>query len=57
MDCGKRRKMLNSIRSTLYFVARIMGDINAILKGRVARRIGRRAAGKLTGRALWRIFK
>ncbi len=44
-------------RSLLYFIAKIMGDINAIAKGKVGRRIGRRAAGKLTGKGLRNLFK
>lgn len=44
-------------RSFLYFLARILGDVNAVKKGRVGRRVGRRVAGKATGRALRRIFK
>jgi hypothetical protein len=34
-----------------------MGDINAVQKGKVTRRIGRRVAGKITGRFLKSIFK
>lgn len=45
------------LRSNLYKAARIMGDINAVKKGKVGRRIGRRAAGKLTGRGLRKLFK
>jgi len=50
-------KMSKSIRGWLYFFARILGDINAVKKGKVGRRIGRRAVGKLTGRGLRRLFK
>ena len=45
------------IRSSLYKVARIMGDINAVQKGKVGKRIVRRATGKFTGRALGKLFK
>ena len=45
------------MRSFLYFVARLLGDINAIRKGRVSKRIGRRVAGKITGRGLGRLFR
>jgi len=45
------------LRSSLYKVARIMGDINAVKKGKVGRRIARRAAGKGTGKALGKLFK
>lgn len=45
------------VRGLLYALARLMGDVNAIQKGRVGQRIARRAAGKVTGRALWRLFR
>jgi hypothetical protein len=41
---------MNSITSTFYLLARLLGDLNAIEKNRVPRRIGRRIAGKVTGR-------
>ena len=44
------------MRSMLYWLAKLLGDVNAVRKRRVARRIGRRAAGKVTGRWLGRIF-
>ena len=46
-----------NIRSLLYSIARLMGDGNAVKKGTVGKRIGRRAAGKLTGRTLGKWFK
>jgi len=48
---------MNGFRSFLYWLGRLLGDINAVGKGRVGRRIGRRAAGKLTGRGLGKLFK
>lgn len=45
------------LRSLLYFIARLMGDINAVQKGTAGRRVARRAAGKATGRALGKLFK
>jgi len=45
------------LRSFLYAFARFLGDVNAVKKGKVGRRIARRAAGKITGRALRRLFK
>lgn len=45
-----------SFRSALYALARFLGDVNAVKKGKVGRRIARRAAGKLTGRAMRRLF-
>ena len=48
---------INKTRSFLYRLARLLGDINAVKKGRVGRRIGRRATGKATGRLFRRLFK
>lgn len=45
------------IRSSLYKVARIMGDVSAVKKGKVGKRVARRAAGKITGRSLGKLFK
>lgn len=45
------------VRSTLYLIARLMGDYNAVKKGRVGRRIGRRVSGRYTGRMLGNLFK
>ena len=44
---------INKIRSWLYRIARILGDVNAVKKGYIARR----AAGKVTGRMLRKLFK
>ena len=35
------------MRRTLYTLTKILGDINAVKKGKVGRRIARRQAGKL----------
>ena len=48
---------IGKTRSILYGLARLLGDVQAVRKGRIGRRIARRAAGKLTGRALGRLFK
>lgn len=56
---ARRRRgwTIGFIRSCLYFVARILGDVQAVRKGRIGRRIGRRIAGKITGRFLGRWFR
>jgi hypothetical protein len=48
---------INAFRSVLYKLARLLGDVNAIEKGRVPRRILRRVAGKVTGKFLWKMFR
>jgi len=45
------------LRSILYILARLLGDVNAVKKGKVGQRIARRAAWKITGRALRRLFR
>ena len=48
---------ISSTRSLLYQIARLLGDVNAVQKGKVGKRIARRAAGRLTGRGLGRLFR
>jgi tetrahydromethanopterin S-methyltransferase subunit G len=48
---------INKIRTILYFIARILGDINAVQKGKIGQRIGRRILGKIFGRIIGKIFK
>jgi len=43
---------MSKLRGSLYKAARILGDIESVSRGRVGKRIARRAAGKMTGRAL-----
>lgn len=45
------------MRAMLYTIARIMGDVNAVKRGRVGQRVARRYAGRLTGRGLGRLFR
>lgn len=53
----RRRSSLSGFRGLLYALARLLGDVNAVRRGRVGRRVARRGAGKLTGRWLGRLFK
>ena len=48
---------IGKTRGFLYWLAKLLGDVNAVKKGKVGRRIGRRVAGKATGRGLWKLFK
>ena len=45
------------LRNSLYRAARLMGDVNAVKKDKVGRRIVRRGAGKLTGKGLGKLFR
>jgi hypothetical protein len=44
------------MRRFLYLIARTMGDVNAVKKGKIPRRVGRRIYGKASGRLARRIF-
>jgi hypothetical protein len=44
-------------RGLLYTLARLMGDVTAVKKGRVGKRVGRRIIGKITGRGIGRLFR
>jgi hypothetical protein len=48
---------MKNVRSILYWLAKFLGDINAIRKDKVGKRIARRAAGKVTGHGLRKLFK
>jgi hypothetical protein len=48
---------IRSTRGFLYWLARLLGDVEAVKKGRVGRRIGRRLTGRVTGRWLGRLFR
>lgn len=56
---GKKRikSTIGQTRSILYSIARLLGDISAVKKGTVGKRIARRTLGKATGRIFGRIFK
>jgi hypothetical protein len=49
---GKRA----SVRSA-HTLARLLGDVNAVKKGTVGKRVVRRQAGKVTGRGLGKLFR
>ncbi len=44
------------LRSLLYTLAKLMGDVNAVKKGKVGKRVQRRVAGKATGRAMRKLL-
>ena len=48
---------LNHIRTILYTLAKLLGDVNAVEKGKISRRIGRRLVGKLAGRLFGKLFR
>lgn len=48
---------ISKFRSLLYSVAKFLGDVTAIKKGAIGKRVLRRAAGKVTGRFLQKLIK
>ena len=44
-------------RGLVYTLAKLTGDYNAVKKGKVGQRMGHRAAGKATGKAMRKLFK
>jgi len=48
---------ISKSRGFLYRLAKFLGDWQAVSSGRIGRRIGRRAAGKVTGKGLRKLFK
>lgn len=51
---------IQKTRGVLYKLARVLGDVSAASSGdpgRMAKRVGRRAVGKKTGRAIGKLFK
>lgn len=43
---------ISKTRSALYKTARILGDVDAVKKGKVGKRVKKRLLGKLTGKLL-----
>jgi len=54
---ARKKDSISQARGILYGLARLLGDISAVQKGTVGKRIGRRVAGKATGRILGKLFK
>jgi len=48
---------INKTRGFLYWLAKLLGDVNAVKRGKVGKRITRRVAGKGTGRLLRKLFR
>lgn len=46
-----------NVRAILYCAARIMGDVNAVRRGRIGKRIVRRIVGRAVGKGLRRLIK
>jgi hypothetical protein len=45
------------VRGLLYRLARLLGDVNAVEKGKAPQRVERRIVGRAVGRILGRLFR
>lgn len=52
-----KKSSISGVRSLLYGLAKLLGDVSAVKKGTVGKRVARRAAGKATGKAFKKLFK
>lgn len=53
-------KSINKLRRTLYRTASILGDVNALASGnpkKIAKRLGRKITGRISGKTIRRIFR
>ena len=48
---------INKVRGVLYTSAKVLGDVNAVKRGKVPQRIARRIAGKYSARLLNSVFR
>jgi hypothetical protein len=56
-EAANSGQAMATTRGLLYTLARLMGDVNAVKKGTVGKRIARRTVGKATGRWLGWLFR
>lgn len=45
------------MKSLIYKLLRISNDVNAVKKGKVGKRIGRRITGRAAGKGISKLFK
>lgn len=48
---------INKVRAVLYILTKLLGDVNAVAKGKVSQRVVRRAVGKVTSRVFSKWFR
>ncbi|WP_168156665.1 hypothetical protein [Oceanobacillus sp. E9] len=46
-----------SLKSSIYKVLRIWNDVDAVRKGKIGKRIGRRITGRAAGKGIRKLFK
>ena len=48
---------INKTRGILYQLARILGDVNAVKRSRIGKRVVRRSVGRGLGRGMGKLFR
>lgn len=46
---------ISKLRSALYSTAKVLGDVDAVKKGKVGKRVKKRVLGKITGKLLGKL--
>lgn len=52
----RKKDTISQTRGILYCLAKLLGDVSAVNKGTVGKRMLRRVAGKATGRLFGKLF-
>ncbi len=47
--------LISKIRSTLYTTAKVLGDVDAVKKGKVGKRVKNRIKGRIAGKLLGKL--
>lgn len=48
---------ISKVRGLLYRLARLLGDVNAVERGKAPQRVERRIVGRFMGRILGKLFR
>lgn len=48
---------INTVRRWLYLAGRVLGDVNAVRRGTIGKRLARRLLGRLAGKTLRGLVK
>lgn len=57
MLAGGINMSINKTRGFLYMLAKLLGDVNAVKKGTIGKRMTRRIVGKATSKAMRKFLK
>ncbi len=54
---ARKKSAISQTRGLLYGLAKLLGDVSAVQKGTVGKRVARRIAGKAAGGLLGKLFR